>query len=40
MQVREKNFSSALVTARRLAVLFPENADVNKFITARSATTK
>jgi hypothetical protein len=38
MQVREKNFTAAMVPARRLAELFPENADVAKFIAVRSAT--
>lgn len=32
MQVREKNYPAALDAARRLAELFPENADVLKFI--------
>jgi hypothetical protein len=34
MQVREKNFSAALVTARRIAVVFPDNPDVARFIAA------
>ncbi len=34
MQVREKDFSGALVTASRLAAIFPRNPDVTKFIVA------
>jgi len=34
MQVREKNFSGAAVTARRLIADFPDNADVRKFLDA------
>lgn len=36
MQVREKNFSAALVSARRLAVLFPSNPEVARFVAARA----
>ena len=36
MQIREKNFTAALVTAQRLTALFPANAEVTKFIVARS----
>ena len=36
MQVREKNFKAAMVPARRLAELFPENPDVARFIAVRS----
>jgi hypothetical protein len=32
MQMREKNTAGALETAKRLAVDFPENADVRKFL--------
>ena len=32
VQVREKNFSEALVTARKLLVDFPRNPDLTKFI--------
>lgn len=32
MQVREKNYKAALVSARRIAVMFPENAEVARFI--------
>jgi Flp pilus assembly protein TadD len=35
MQVREKNFNAALVPARRLAELFPENPEIARFIAAR-----
>jgi hypothetical protein len=34
MQVREKNFSGAVVSARRLTADFPDNADVRKFLDA------
>ncbi len=34
MQVREKNFSAALVTAGRLTAIFPRNLEVRKFIDA------
>jgi hypothetical protein len=37
MQVREKNFKGALVTAQRLALLFPKNAELTKFIAAQTA---
>jgi tetratricopeptide (TPR) repeat protein len=36
MQVREKNFGAALVSARRLAVLFPKNPEVGRFIAAHT----
>jgi Flp pilus assembly protein TadD len=36
MQVREKNFEAALVPARRLAELFPDNLDVAKFLATRN----
>ena len=36
MQVREKNFTAALVSARRLAVVFPNNPEVARFIAVRS----
>lgn len=32
MQAREKNFGAALVTARRIVAVFPENPDVARFI--------
>ena len=38
MQVREKNFSDALITARGLAVDFPDNPDLRKFIATHEAT--
>jgi hypothetical protein len=37
MQVRERNIAEAVKTARRLAVDFPENADVRKFLDAHAA---
>ena len=40
MQVREKNFSDALVTARDLAVDFPDNPDLRKFIATHEATVR
>lgn len=36
MQVREKNFEAALIPARRLAELFPDNRDVAKFLAVRT----
>jgi tetratricopeptide (TPR) repeat protein len=36
MQVREHRDADALATARRLAALFPENAEVLRFIASRS----
>jgi Flp pilus assembly protein TadD len=39
MQVREKNYEAALVPARRLAELFPENLDVAKFLATRNQAT-
>ena len=35
MQVREKNFKAALVPARRLAELFPENHEIARFVSER-----
>lgn len=35
MQVREKNYAAALVPARRLAELFPNNPEVAKFVEVR-----
>ena len=35
MQVREKNFTAALVSARRLAVVFPNNPEVARFVAIR-----
>lgn len=35
MQVREKNFKGALDTARHLAAMFPNNAELTKFINAQ-----
>ena len=40
MQVREKNFSDALITARDLAVDFPDNPDLRKFIATHDATVR
>ena len=36
MQVREKNFKDALVTAQKISIVFPKNAEVAKFIEART----
>lgn len=36
MQVRERRFSEALETARRLSTLFPENPEVARFVASRS----
>ena len=36
MQVREKNFTAALESARRLTVMFPKNPEVARFVAARS----
>jgi hypothetical protein len=38
MQVRERNISGALDTARRLAVGFPENTEVRKFLDTNGIT--
>ncbi len=35
MQVREKNYNAALVPARRLAEMFPENPEIAKFLVER-----
>ena len=40
MQVREKNFSEALVTARDLAVDFPDNQELRKFIETHDPTVR
>jgi hypothetical protein len=40
MQVREKDFASALVTARRLLADFPGNKDLRKFIEQREASAR
>ena len=40
MQVREKNFNAAMVPARRLAELFPENPEIARFIAVRSDASK
>lgn len=39
MQVREKNFADALITARDLAIDFPDNQELRKFIETHEATT-
>jgi hypothetical protein len=36
MQVRERNFTGAMVTARSLARDFPDNQDLVKFLDAQS----
>jgi hypothetical protein len=36
MQVREKNFKGALETARQLAIVFPNNAELARFIDVQS----
>ena len=36
MQVRERRFTEALESARRLSVLFPENPDVARFVASRT----
>jgi len=38
MQVRERNIAGALATARRLAVDFPENAELRKFLNSNGLT--
>ncbi len=38
MQVRERNIAGALDTARRLAVDFPENTELRKFLTTNGVT--
>ena len=40
MQVREKNFGDALITARNLAVDFPDNQELRKFIETHQATVR
>ena len=40
MQVREKNFGDALVTARDLAIDFPDNQELRKFIETHQATVR
>ncbi len=40
MQVREKNFADALVTARELAVDFPDNQELRKFIATHETTAR
>jgi Flp pilus assembly protein TadD len=35
MQIREKNFAEAVVTARRLARDFPDNPELASFLAAR-----
>ncbi len=40
LQVREKNMAGALVTARRLAGDFPNNAELARFIAANDLTAK
>lgn len=40
MQVREKNFPGALVTARRLSEIFPRNPEVTKFIDTHAPVVK
>jgi hypothetical protein len=40
MQVREKNFADALVTARALVIDFPENQELRKFIETHDATAR
>jgi hypothetical protein len=39
MQVREKQFADALVTARDLAIDFPDNQELKKFIETHQAAT-
>jgi tetratricopeptide (TPR) repeat protein len=36
MQVREKNYPDALVSARRLATMFPNNPEVARFVATRA----
>lgn len=40
MQVREKNFGDALITARDLAIDFPDNQELRKFIVTHQATVR
>jgi hypothetical protein len=40
MQVREKNFGDALITARDLAIDFPDNQELRKFIETHQATVR
>lgn len=40
MQIREKNHQGALVTARRIAVVFPRNPEVARFIDATERTAR
>ncbi len=40
MQVREKNFGDALITARDLAIDFPDNQELRKFIDTHQATVR
>jgi hypothetical protein len=35
MQIREKDFTEAVVTARRLALDFPKNPEVAEFLAVR-----
>jgi hypothetical protein len=40
MQVREKDFASAIITARALLADFPENQDLRKFVESRDPTAR